>query len=170
MSCYAPCMAREDDIGAFGGAPDDVRWLDPLEERAWRGFRRIMTLLPPTIERDLRTRSALSAADYEVLSNLSEAPDRSSRLMDLADRLLWSRSRLSHHVERMERRGLVVRRGCGDDGRGAVAELTDDGFAAIEAAAPGHVSSVRAHFIDQMTREELEMLAGLSDRLVERLE
>lgn len=170
MKCYAPRMAREEDSGAFADAPEDVRWLDPLEERAWRGFRRIMTLLPPSIERDLRTDSGLSAADYEVLSNLSEATDRSSRLMDLADRLLWSRSRLSHHVERMERRGLVVRRGCGDDGRGAVAELTDNGFAAIEAAAPGHVASVRTHFIDQLTREELVMLADVADRLVERLE
>lgn len=151
-------------------ADSDTRWLDPIEERAWRGFRRIMTLLPPRIERDLRADSKLSAADYEVLSNLSETPDRSYRLMDLADRLLWSRSRLSHQVERMERRGLVVRRGCHDDGRGAVAELTDEGFAAIEDAAPGHVMSVRTHFIDLLTEDELEMLADLSERLVARLE
>lgn len=148
----------------------DTRWLDPVEERAWRGFRRIMTLLPPRIERDLRADSKLSAADYEVLSNLSEAPDRSYRLMDLADRLLWSRSRLSHQVDRMEQRGLLVRRGCDDDGRGAVAELTDDGIAAIESAAPGHVGSVRTHFLDRLTRDELEMLAEMSERLVGELE
>lgn len=148
----------------------ETRWLDPVEERAWRGFRRIMTLLPPRIERDLRSDSKLSAADYEVLSNLSEAPDQSYRLMDLADRLLWSRSRLSHQVDRMEQRGLLARCGCDDDGRGAIAQLTDLGVAAIEAAAPGHVESVRANFIDRLTRDELASLAAMSERLVGELE
>ncbi|NNE10711.1 MAG: winged helix-turn-helix transcriptional regulator [Ilumatobacter sp.] len=167
-------MSENPDVSVGGVAADDVsadvRWLDPVEEQAWRGFRRVMTLLPHRIERDLRTDSKLSAADYEVLSNLSESADRSYRLMDLADRLLWSRSRLSHQIERMERRGLIIRRSCGDDGRGAIAALTTEGVAAIEAAAPDHVTSVRTHFIDQLTRDELEMLAAMSERLVDRLE
>jgi DNA-binding MarR family transcriptional regulator len=145
-------------------------WLDPVEDRAWRGFRRIMTLLPPTIERDLRTDAHLSAADYEVLSNLSEQPEHSYRLMDLADRLLWSRSRLSHHIARMEERGLVIRTESSDDRRGAVAALTENGLATIVDAAPGHVASVRTHFIDQLTKQELAMVAELAERVVRHLE
>lgn len=144
----------------------DPQWLDADEERAWRGLRRLMTLLPPAIERDLRSDSGLSDADYEVLSNLSEQPDNTYRLMDLADRLLWSRSRLSHHLARMEARGLVVRTQSDEDGRGATAHLTADGLATIASAAPHHVRSVRTHFIDQLSPTELIALADMTERVV----
>lgn len=146
------------------------RWLNASEDEAWRGFRRILTLLPPAIERDLRRDTGLSAADYEVLSNLSEQADNSYRLRDLADRLRWSRSRLSHQLTRMEQRGLIERRGTISDGRGAIAQLTDDGLATIERAAPGHVKSVRTNFLDHLTATELSTIAAIADRITEPLE
>ena len=145
-------------------------WLSEQEARAWRGFRRMNTLMPPRIERDLQLDAGLSDADYEVLSNLSEQGDHRYRLKDLSARLLWSRSRLSHHLTRMEARDLVRRVDYEHDARGAVVVLTDDGLAAIRSAAPGHVLSVRRHFIDLLSAEELAMLGEIADRVVARLE
>jgi DNA-binding MarR family transcriptional regulator len=144
-------------------------WLDDAEDRAWRGYRRLRTLLDAQVLRDLARESGLSGPDYDVLSNLSEAEGRRARLGELAAHMAWSRSRLSHHITRMEQRGLVTREDCADDGRGAFVVLTEAGFAAIEAAAPGHVASVRRHFIDQLSRRQLEALAEISETVVGRL-
>jgi DNA-binding MarR family transcriptional regulator len=145
------------------------RWLDQAEDRAWRGYRRMRTLLEAQIVRDLAREAGLSGPDYDVLSNLSEAPGRRARLGELAAHMAWSRSRLSHHITRMEQRGLVTRQDCADDGRGAFVVLTGAGFAAIEAAAPGHVASVRRHFIDLLSRRQLEVLAEIAETVVGRL-
>jgi DNA-binding MarR family transcriptional regulator len=145
------------------------RWLDGAEDRAWRGWMRMRTLLHAQILRDLARESGLSGPDYDVLSTVSEAEGRRSRLGDLADRMAWSRSRLSHHITRMERRGLVTREDCDTDGRGAFVVLTDAGLRAIQAAAPGHVASVRRHFIDLLSREQLDALAEISQTVVRRL-
>ena len=128
------------------------------------------TLMPARIERDLQADAGLSDADYEVLSNLSEQLDHQYRFKDLSARLLWSRSRLSHHLTRMESRGLVRRDHHPDDARGAIVALTERGFAAIEAAAPGHLRSVRSHFIDLLSPEELVALSEITDRVVTHLE
>ena len=144
-------------------------WLDDTEARAWRGYMRMRTLLHAQILRDLAREAGLSGPDYDVLSNVSEAPGRRARLGDLAARMAWSRSRLSHHITRMERRGLVTREDCTSDGRGAFVVLTDAGWRAIQAAAPGHVASVRRHFIDLLSREELDALAEISQTVVRRL-
>ena len=144
-------------------------WLDETEARAWRGYLRMRTLLHAQIVRDLAREAGLSGPDYDVLSNVSEAPGRRARLGDLAARMAWSRSRLSHHITRMERRGLVTREDCTSDGRGAFVVLTDAGWRAIRAAAPGHVASVRRHFIDLLSREQLDALAEISRTVVRRL-
>jgi DNA-binding MarR family transcriptional regulator len=144
-------------------------WLDETEARAWRGYLRMRTLLQAQILRDLAGESGLSGPDYDVLSNVSEAPGRRARLGDLAARMAWSSSRLSHHITRMERRGLVTREDCASDGRGAFVVLTDAGWRAIQAAAPGHVASVRRHFIDLLSREQLDALAEISQTVVRRL-
>jgi DNA-binding MarR family transcriptional regulator len=144
-------------------------WLDEGEARAWRGYLRMRTLLHAQIVRDLAREAGLSGPDYDVLSNVSEAPGRRARLGDLAARMAWSRSRLSHHITRMERRGLVTREDCTSDGRGAFVVLTDAGWRAIRAAAPGHVASVRRHFIDLLSREQLDALAEISQTVVRRL-
>ena len=144
-------------------------WLDDAEARAWRGYMRMRTLLHAQIVRDLAREAGLSGPDYDVLSNVSEAEGRRVRLGDLAARMAWSKSRLSHHITRMERRGLVTREDCSSDGRGAFVVLTDAGLRAIQAAAPGHVASVRRHFIDLLSREQLDALADISQTVVRRL-
>jgi DNA-binding MarR family transcriptional regulator len=144
-------------------------WLDDAEARAWRGYMRMRTLLHAQIVRDLAREADLSGPDYDVLSNVSEAEGRRVRLGDLAARMAWSKSRLSHHITRMERRGLVTREDCSSDGRGAFVGLTDAGLRAIQAAAPGHVASVRRHFIDLLSREQLDALAEISQTVVRRL-
>jgi DNA-binding MarR family transcriptional regulator len=149
--------------------PPEPRWLDDAEARAWRGYMRMRTLLHARIVRDLAREAGLSGPDYDVLTNVSEAEGRRSRLGDLAARMAWSRSRLSHHITRMEQRGLVTREDCAADGRGAFVVLTDAGWRAIQAAAPGHVASVRRHFIDLLTRDQLDALAEISQTVVRRL-
>ncbi|MCF6476397.1 MarR family transcriptional regulator [Nonomuraea sp. MG754425] len=148
---------------------EDVRWLDPVEARAWLGYRRMSLLLGRRLARDLAQASGLSEADYDVLSNLSEAPGASIRLTELAVHLRWSTSRLSHHLTRMRQRGLVARHEHPSDGRGAVITLTAEGQRTIQEAAPGHVASVREHFIDLLTPEQLKAFGDLSWTVVERL-
>ncbi|WP_346536594.1 MarR family transcriptional regulator [Micromonospora sp. DPT] len=148
---------------------DAPRWLDDREDRAWRGYRRMRRLLDLQLARDLMRDAGLSEPDYDVLSDLSEAPDGRLRLGELADRMLWSRSRLSHHLSRMQQRGLVTREECATDGRGSVVVLTVEGRRAIEAAAPGHVAAVRRHLIDLLEPDELAALDRLSHRVVDRL-
>ena len=141
-----------------------MRWLSRDEERAWRGYRRMHTLLDLQIGRDLFSDSALSDADYDVLSTLTESRDKSWRASELAKHLSWSTSRLAHHVGRMERRGLVRRDNCVEDGRGATIVLADAGWAVLQEAAPRHVASVRRNFIDLLTPSELQSLVIISER------
>jgi DNA-binding MarR family transcriptional regulator len=148
---------------------DEPRWLDEAEDRAWRGYLRMRTLLHARILRDLAREAGLSGPDYDVLSHVSESPGRRARLGELAERMAWSRSRLSHHLTRMERRGLVTREDCPSDGRGAFVVLTDAGFRVIQAAAPGHVASVRRNFIDLLSRDQLDALTRISDTVVGHL-
>ena len=110
---------------------DAPRWLDADEDRAWRAYRRMRLLLDAQISRDLAQDSGLSEPDYDVLSNLSEAEEHRWRLNELAARMLWSRSRLSHHIARMEQRGLVRREECASDARGAFVVLTEGGLRAM---------------------------------------
>jgi DNA-binding MarR family transcriptional regulator len=147
----------------------EPRWLDETEDRAWRGYLRMRTLLHARILRDLAREAALSGPDYDVLSHVSEAPGHRARLGELAERMAWSRSRLSHHLTRMERRGLVTREDCPSDGRGAFVVLTDAGLGVIQAAAPGHVASVRRNFIDLLSKDQLEALTRISDTVVGHL-
>lgn len=147
-----------------------MEWLNEREMRAWIGYRRMRRLLDLQLNRELMSQSGLSEPDYDVLSNLSESPHRQMRLTDLATHMRWSKSRLSHHITRMQGRGLVERHDCSDDGRGSMLVLTAAGWKAIEDAAPGHVESVRKHMIDLMTEDELDALAAFSHRIVARLD
>jgi DNA-binding MarR family transcriptional regulator len=144
----------------------ETHWLDPAEERAWRGYRRMFLLLNSRLARDLTTDTGLSEPDYDVLSTLSESDGRRARLSALAERMLWSQSRLSHHIARMEGRGLVTRDEVESDGRGSVVVLTDAGTRALEAAAPGHVASVRAYLIDRLSPDQIAVLGDIADRVV----
>lgn len=146
-----------------------TRWLDDAEMRAWRGYRRIRVLLDLQISRDLADDSGLSEADYDVLSEVSERDDLQVRLGDLAAHMMWSKSRLSHHLTRMQQRGLVRRQEVAGDGRGAIVTLTPAGSRAIRSAAPAHVASVRRHFIDLLTDEQIRVLGDLADTVVDHL-
>ena len=145
----------------------EPRWLDPVEMRAWRGHLRMSWLLAAAIERDLR-RLGLSHPDYYVLVQLSESRDHRMRMTDLAEGIQWSKSRLSHHIDRMERRGLVRREECPSDARGAFACLTAEGLLAIQAAAPDHVESIRRHFLDGLTDEQVQSLGDVSEAVIAR--
>lgn len=146
-----------------------TRWLTAREERAWRGYRRMQTLLDLQIRRDLTHDSGLSDADYEVLVALSETPGRSLRLYELADLILWSTSRLAHHADRMSQRGLVRKEGDAKNQRAAVIRLTSEGYATLEAAAPAHVESVRRNFIDLLTKDQIDHLADATETVIEHL-
>jgi DNA-binding MarR family transcriptional regulator len=146
-----------------------TRWLDPEERRVWLGWVFTSRLLWEEIERDLQRDSGLSFGHYEILVMLSEAPGRARRMSELADATQSSRSRLSHAVARLEDLGWVRRETCATDRRGQLAVLTDEGFTALEAAAPMHVESVRRHFFDQLSPTELADLARVQMTLLEHL-
>ena len=141
-----------------------VHWLNPDEERAWRAFRRVMVAVQTGTARDLAT-IGLSEPDYEVLSTLSERPAHTSTLGKQADKMGWSRSRLSRHATRMEARGLLRRTPDPADGRGCLLVLTAQGLEALANAAPTHVASVRRHFIDRLAPEDLAALEQIAARM-----
>ncbi|MEU5692146.1 MarR family transcriptional regulator [Actinosynnema sp. NPDC020468] len=136
----------------------DVRWLSTQEQRTWRSFMTAVTKLTEHLDRQLQRDSRMPVAYYEILVALSEAPARAMRMSELAAVCHSSRSRLSHAVARLEKEGWVARRACPSDRRGSIAELTRAGFAALEAAAPGHVTAVREHLFDVLTPEQLSQL------------
>lgn len=145
------------------------RWLDVDERRTWIGFLYAQILLFEQIEQDLQRDAGMPLAYYQILVTLSEHPGRAMRMSNLARSLFYSRSRLSHAIDRLERNGWVRREACPEDRRGASAVLTDQGFAVLEAAAPQHVESVRTHLFDQLTPEQTEQLRGVSEVLVRHL-
>ena len=142
---------------------EPTRWLTPTEDRAWRAWLAMTERLRAQIARDLLVDSGLSDADYMVLVHLSEAEGRRVRMNDLAARLNWSKSRLSHQLARMQARGLVEREECPSDARGAFAVLGACGLAEIERAAPKHVASVRRHLIDVLDAEQLSQLSAIAE-------
>lgn len=149
---------------------EETAWLDERQQRAWRLFLRMQMHLRSRIHQELQRHSGLSEADYEVLVVLSESPHGRMRVFEIGDELQWETSRLSHHLTRMERRGLVRREKCPTDQRGAYIVLTDAGRDAIVAAAPRHVADVRRYFIDAITPEQLDELADIAERVLEALD
>ena len=145
------------------------RWLNQREARAWRQFLRMQAEVRGRAGSRLQRETGLSEADYEVLVNLSEAPDGRLRPTELGGVTQWEKSRLSHHVRRMEERGLVKRTACQTDRRGSFVVLTAAGRRAIERAAPVHVEHVREMFIDALTPAQLDALAEISEAVLARL-
>ncbi len=140
--------ARQGRGPVVSGEP---RWLTPEEQTVWRAFLDVSRLLFEQLGRQLAEDSDMSLAEYEILVQLSEAADRSMRMSELADRVVSSRSRITHTVARMQQRGLVRRQSCPDDGRGVLCVLTDAGFQALVDAAPGHVEMVRTAMFDPLS-------------------
>ena len=146
-----------------------TRWLSDDEQASWRALIAVWMLLPDRLSRDLQDEAGISLADYEILVNLSESPDRRLRMSELADRTLSSRSRLSHQVDRLTDAGLVDREPCSEDRRGYFAVLTPQGWDFLVASAPTHVASVRAHLVDVLTPREFAELGRLCAKVTERL-
>src|SRR3954465_3353330 len=148
---------------------DGPPWPDREEQQAWRAWLFSTMLLQDRLDRELTHETGISHAYYEILVALSETPERQMRMSELADRCLSSRSRLSHAVSRLEERGWVRRQVCPEDGRGQLAVLTDEGFAALEAAAPVHVEGVRTHLFDQLSAEQIAAMRDIGETLLRHL-
>lgn len=165
---------------------DSGPWLDDDEQRVWRQWLAVSTRLPAALHRQLQEGAGLSLPDFDVLVRLTDTlapqlPEESQggpaeagaarlRVGDLAEALQWERSRLSHHLRRMEGRGLVAREECADDGRGAFVVLTPEGRAAIEAAAPDHVRLVRSLVFDALTPAQVAALGEVTAAVLARLD
>ncbi|MFM9612033.1 MarR family winged helix-turn-helix transcriptional regulator [Streptomyces niveiscabiei] len=148
----------------------EVRWLTTEEQQAWRGFLRLHDRLRGHLTRQLQGEANVSVADFAVLVELTDLPEGRRRILDLARSLEWEKSRMSHHIARMVKRGLVVRDECLEDGRGAFVVITDEGRRMIEAAAPRHVEAVRGLFLDHVTPAELRVIAEVSERVVRKID
>jgi DNA-binding MarR family transcriptional regulator len=152
--------ARSADQGRVSSA-EDVRWLEPDELDAWLSYLAATTLLEAELDRQLQRDSGMPHAYYQILAMLSDVPGRTMRMSDLAAITQSSQSRLSHAVARLEREGWMRRVPCPDDRRSTFAQLTEAGFAALAAAAPGHVRAVRRYLIDRLSPEQVEQLRDI---------
>ncbi|WCN83114.1 MarR family winged helix-turn-helix transcriptional regulator [Micromonospora sp. LH3U1] len=146
-----------------------TRWLDSDEQRTWRAYLAASRALMDTLDRELQRDAGMPHAYYEILVRLSESPGRRLRMSDLAEAVGSSRSRLSHAVARLEAAGWVRREECPTDRRGQVALLTDEGFATLAAAAPGHVEGVRRHLFDALSPAQVDQLRRISETLADHL-
>jgi DNA-binding MarR family transcriptional regulator len=145
------------------------RWLTDQEQCTWRAFLEASQRLNEQLDRELWQQAGMPLAYYQILAMLSEAPDRTLRMSDLAQRTWSSRSRLSHAVDRLEDNGWVRRVRCPTDKRGSFAVLTDAGYAVLAEAAPAHVDSVRRHLFEQLTPEQVRALGEISARIATQL-
>jgi DNA-binding MarR family transcriptional regulator len=139
--------------------------LSDTEQACWRAFVESSWALHTRLEDELRAATGLSMSDYHVMVVLSEAPERRVRMGELANRLVFSPSRLTYQISSMVKRGLVRKQSCPDDGRGQEAALTDDGMAALVAAAPLHLETVRDSFIDRLDGDELAVIGRVFARI-----
>ncbi len=144
----------------------EVQWLNEQEARAWRALQIMHLRVDGELARRLTAESSLSYADYQVLVALTDQPDGRVRLFELGSDLGWEKSRLSHHVARMVKRGLVTKAKCPTDRRGSFVVVTDEGRAEIAAAAPGHLVAVRELFIDHLTGDQLEAIADVAETVL----
>src|SRR5207244_3531712 len=148
----------------------EPRWLDEREAHLWRSYLRLNQELLGILEEQISRDGGLSGADYAVLVPLSAAPDGMLRARELGREILWDRSRLSHQLRRMEKRGLVVREECAEDARGAMVRMTAAGRTAIQRAAPGHVAATRRFFFDLLSKKESAQLTTVFDRVLARID
>jgi len=136
----------------------ETRWLDDTEQRTWRTLLRHQVYVLDRLDSEMAAGFGISLADYEILVQLSEAPEQRLRMAELADGALVSRSRLTHRVDALVAAGMVKRQPCPTDRRGTYAVLTGEGQALLDRAAPVHVESVRRFVIDPMRRSTQKAL------------
>jgi DNA-binding MarR family transcriptional regulator len=153
-----------------GAAEPGPRWLQGIERDAWLSLIGVIIRLPAAMDTQLQRDAGLSHFEYTVMVNLSNTEGHVLRMSQLAGLCHSSLSRLSHVVARLERRGWLRRDPCPDDGRATLATLTDDGFAKLASAAPGHVEAVRDYVIDALDEEQLAQLNRIGDVILGRLD
>jgi DNA-binding MarR family transcriptional regulator len=146
-----------------------TRWLSSEQQAAWRAYIVGTTLLMDTLDRELRQAHGLSLGEYEILVRLSESPDRTLRMAQIAESMRHSRSRVTHTVSRMERAGLINRCAAEGDRRGVEARMTDKGWELLVKAAPTHVNGVREHFVDLASDEQFAVLGTVMDAVSDHL-
>ena len=148
----------------------DPRWLTDDEQRAWRALAAVLVKLPAALDAQLQRDAGISHFEYMVLAGLSEAPNRTLRMSQLAVFASGSLSRLSHVVSRLERRGWIRREPCPDDRRATNAVLTDSGWDKVVVSAPGHVETVRELVIDPLSMKQFESLREIGQRINHRID
>lgn len=135
--------------------------LTPSQQRAWVSYMRVYHRLEYEMNRHLQRDCGLSLGDYTVLNALDNAPDRTAQLSSLATVIGWERSRLSHHLQRMARRGLIERLESADDGRATDVALTAEGSQRFRAAVPVHAAWVRGTVFSDTDRGQEAALADI---------
>ncbi|TCO47015.1 DNA-binding MarR family transcriptional regulator [Kribbella antiqua] len=143
-------------------------WLDDDEQKAWRSYLLMHRTLETHLERHLQREFGLSKSDFEILVNLSESETGRMRAFELGKATQWEKSRMSHHLSRMEKRGLIRKEAC--DARYPEIVITDEGLAAIKACAPAHAARVRKFFVDVFGPDRMAVLGEVSDEIVETIE
>ena len=143
----------------------EIRPLDEVELRAWRGLLRTHALLVKRLDADLEAAHGLPLTSYEVLLHLAKAEGCKMRMCDVAESVLLSRSGLTRLVDRLERDGYVERVSCPDDARGAFARLTPAGRTKLEAASSTHLEGIRQHFLTHFDASELGLMASAWERI-----
>ncbi|MEE8497140.1 MAG: MarR family transcriptional regulator [Acidimicrobiia bacterium] len=144
--------------------------LNPTERRAWRTVLHSSTHLLDRLDSQLKTRHGVPLADYDVLSNLAEAEGRRLRMSDLSEQTLFSPSRLTHRVGRLEDAGLVTRHTSSEDGRGVFAHLTAEGRNLHRRLAATHIAGVRTYLLDALTAAEQQQLADLLIKVLDGMQ
>jgi len=170
MDSPPPPDSTPSDPPLPGSAPPaEPRWLTEDEQRAWRPLASLLFRLPAALDTQLQQDAQITHFDYMVLVSLSEAPDRTLRMSELAAIASGSLSRLSHVVSRLERRGWVRREACPGDGRYINAVLTGEGWDKVTKTAPGHVEAVRRIIVDGLSPAEFRALGAASQHILDRL-
>lgn len=158
-------MARMEEVTAA-----EPRWLEPHEQSAWRAYLEMDAKLTASLNRQMQSQFGLSISDFSVLVQLSEHVDARMRVLELARALDWEKSRLSHQLTRMQQRGLISRSYCTEDRRGANIVLTELGRKTVEAAAPGHVETVRTYLFDVLDAAQVDALHSIAQTVIERID
>ena len=146
--------------------PDELRWLSPLEQQAWQSFLRSHRAVFAALESQLQSDAKMPLAYYSILVRLSEAPDRTLRMGELAGKLYASPSSISHASTKLESLGWMRRENDPNDRRAQLAVLTDEGADALAEAAPGHIQAVRANLLGRLNEDQLRQLIAIGEAVL----
>ena len=147
----------------------EPRWLSAVDQKAWRSYLTGSQLLSTQLDKELREKHGIGLPEYEILVRLSEHENRTMRMALLATDTTMSRSRLTHSVARMEKRGLLERSAIPEDGSGVNCVMTEAGWQLLQSAAPDHVSGVRSHLVDLLDPEEMEILGRIFTKVSDHM-